>query len=81
MKVGEKKQANIDWFRNNLDRLVGDRLMHGKFVVVHNQSIVASHDTFEAALREALQTLPADEFAIQQVIGDSEVISFIRVAI
>jgi hypothetical protein len=77
----EKKEANIAWFRANLGELVKNTLMQGKFVVVYNKAIVASFDTFDAALREAVAQFPADEFAIQQVVADNEVINLIRLAL
>jgi hypothetical protein len=76
-----KKTANITWFRKNLSDLVKNPLMQGKFVVVYNEEIVAAFDTFDAALREAVARFPSDEFAIQQVIADDEVINLIRVAL
>ncbi len=78
--ASEKKRGNIDWFVANRDKLLTDQRLRNKFVVIHDLEVKSSFDTFDAALRAALATLPADEFAIQQVVEENATINFLRAA-
>lgn len=77
----DKKQMNIEFFRAQLATLLTNPLLRGKFLVVHDQQVKQSFDTFDSALRYAVSQLPADEFIIQQVVQDNEVINFLRAAL
>jgi hypothetical protein len=77
----EKQEANLTFFHQELARLLADPLFRGKFVVVHDKGIRHTADTFENALKFAVETFPADEFVIQQVVADDEVINFVRLAV
>ena len=73
----EKQLANLKYFNGRLPVILKDELLAGKFVVVHEEKIKGSFDTFESALRSAVAQFPADEYVIQQVISDADTISFL----
>jgi hypothetical protein len=77
----ETQQANLAYFQQELPRLLGDPLFRGKYVVIHDHGIRHTADTFENALKFAVETYPADEFVIQQVVSDDESINFVRIAV
>jgi hypothetical protein len=77
----EKKTANVEYFRSHLKELLSQPLLHGKFVVVHDQQVKGTFDTFGGALGFAVERFPADEFIVQQVLDDDESISFLRAAL
>jgi hypothetical protein len=79
--MSDQKAANIQFFRSELPKLLSNALLRGKFVVVHNEEVRASFDTFDAALRHAVANFPADEFIIQRVIEDTATINYLRPAI
>lgn len=79
--MADKKLMNIEFFRAQLPTLLGNPLLRGKFVVVHDQQVKQSFDTFDSALRFAVSQFPSDEFVIQQVVDDNEAINFLRAAI
>ena len=75
-----KQQENLAFFRSKLPELLDDPFLRHKFVVVHGGEIKAAFDGFEAALCEAVARYPRNEFIVQQVIGDREIVNFIRAA-
>jgi hypothetical protein len=77
----DKKNANIKWFRDHLGELLSDARLRGKFVVVHDESVKASFDSFNSALREAVTKFPSSEFVVQQVIEDTATINYLRAAL
>jgi hypothetical protein len=79
--MNEKKNANVQFFRGRLPELVKDPILRGKFVVVHELAVKNAFDTFDGALRFALANFPEDEFIIQQVVADSDTVSFLRAAL
>jgi hypothetical protein len=76
--MADKKSENIQFFRTQLPELLKNQFLRGKFVVVYSQQVQGAFDTFEAALKNAIATYPADEFIVQQVIEDSAMVSFLR---
>lgn len=77
----DKKQMNIEFFRAQLATLLANPLLRGKFLVVHDQQVKQSFDTFDSALRYAVSQFPPEEFIVQQVVEDNEVINFLRAAL
>ena len=53
----------------------------GKFIVINNEQIKGSYDSFERALNFAVSNFSANDFIIQHTIDDKELINFIRSAI
>jgi hypothetical protein len=79
--MSDQKQVNIQFFRSELPKLLGNALLRGKFVVVHDKEVRATFDTFDAALRHAIAHFPPDEFIIQQVVEDNATVSFLSAAL
>lgn len=75
------RQKNIDFFQKELPDLLKDIAYQGKFIVINNEQIKGSYDSFESALNFAVSNFSANDFIIQQVIDDKERINFIRSAI
>jgi len=74
------KQKNITFFERELSQLLLNPIYKNKFVVIFNEQIVGSYDTFETALQFALSQYPSNEFIIQQVIDEKEQINFLWAA-
>jgi hypothetical protein len=77
----EKQQENLVYFQENLEKFASDPLMKFKHIVIYNKVIAGIYDTFAAALTYAVQNLPQGEYVIQEVILDSDVVSFLYPAI
>ena len=77
----EKQKQDIDFFDENIETWVADPLLHRKFVVISNRSIVRCHDAFDAALRFAAVTFDEGEYIIQQVLSEDETVSFLSPAL
>ena len=80
MSGNAAKDANVEWFKSNLAKLLADPLTAGKFAVIHEQSLKSTHDTFAQALQAALESYSADEFIIQEVVAEDSVVNFLRAA-
>lgn len=74
-------QKNLDFFQKELPSLLKNVAYHGKFVVINNEQIKGSYDSFESALSFAVSNFSTNDFIIQQVVDDKERINFIRSAI
>ena len=73
----EKQRKDLEFFKRELPSLLQSPLTKGKFVLIHNESVKGAYDTFEAALKEAASLYTQDEFIIQQVLADSDTVSFL----
>ena len=81
MLTSTLKQANVDYFREQLPVLLQNPLLVGKFLVLQGLQVRGVFDTFSAALHDAVNRYGGKgEFVIQQLIPDDAQISFIRVA-
>ncbi|MCX6110941.1 MAG: hypothetical protein NTZ90_15205 [Proteobacteria bacterium] len=78
--MNEAKEKNLKVFKKELPRLLSDQLFANKFIVVHDEKIVGSYDSFAAALKFAAESLPHDEFIIQRAVDESKVVNFLSVA-
>jgi hypothetical protein len=77
----EKQEESLHFFREKLDSLADDPAYKMKYVVVYNSEIVEVSDTFGNALIEAVAKYPQNEFIIQQVIRESDIVSFLYPAV
>ena len=80
-ELSEKQKEALTFFKNNLKEWLNNPLYKLKYVIIHNNKMVGLFDTFEKALAEALAKYTQDEFIIQQIISDEDVISFLYSAI
>lgn len=76
-----QKELNSEYYKAQSSTLLADPLYKGKFVVIHEQKIKGSYDTFPTALQFAVSSLPTDEFIIQQVVNENDQINFVRSAV
>lgn len=76
----DARKDNLEFFQEQLPKLLRDPLFTGKYVVIHGKSIKGAFDNFENAVRYAAEHLPSGEFIIQRVVDEAEVINFVRVA-
>ena len=80
-ELSEKQKEALTFFKNNLDEWLNNPIYKLKYVIIHSNKMVGFFDTFEKALAEALTKYTQDEFIIQQIISDEDVISFLYSAI
>ena len=79
--MNDVKLKNLEYFKKELPRLLADPYLQDKFVVIHDEKIQQYYDTFQTALRFAVNNFPHDEFAIQHVIDPTKVVNFVRSAV
>jgi hypothetical protein len=79
--MDDAKLKNIEYAKQQLPKWLADPYLVGKFITVHGEKVQHYHDTFQEALRFAVNNFPHDEFAIQHVIDESKINNFIRSAI
>ena len=77
----EKQKENLQYFKENLNRWLGDILLKDKYIVIHNKEIKGNFDSFELALHYAVANHPKNEFVIQQVISADSYINYLKAAI
>ena len=77
----EKQNKCIEFFDTNINEFLKEPMLINKYIVIYDESIKGSFDSFELALEYALSNFNKDEFIIQQVINNHEIISFIRAAV
>jgi len=77
----EKQLQNIEFFNENVGNYVENPLLLNKYVIIHNEELINSFDNFENALEYALNKLPKNEYIIQRVIENTEIINFIKAAV
>ncbi len=78
--MNDKKKQNLDFFNRELSNYLLNPLTKHKFLVIHDEKLIAAYDTFETALQFAASNLPHDEFVIQQALDESKVINFHAIA-
>ena len=61
--------------------MLSDPLKTGKFVVIHNQSVKYIADSFQSALKFALENFSPDEFIVQQNIDETNFINYLSRAV
>lgn len=76
--LSERQQKNYDFFNNNLSQWLVDPLKSDKFAVIHDEQLTGLYDSFEAAFRFAYTKFAEDDFIIQQIIDQSEIVEFLR---
>ncbi len=75
------KERNLRFFQDNLNDFLANPLYKHKFVVVHNEEVKGTYDTFSVALEYAVANYPQDEFVVQQVLNEDEQINFLKSAV
>jgi len=78
--LSEKQKVNSAYFKQNLNQFLSNPMLKNKFIIIHDEKMVGSFDSFENALNDAIQKYPNNEFVIQQVISESDTVSFLFAA-
>jgi hypothetical protein len=76
----EEQNKNFAFFQGHLHEYLGNELLKNKFVIIYDEKMVGTYDTFASALDEAASKYPQSEFIIQQIISNDEFIGFLRAA-
>ena len=77
----ERQKKDIAYFRSHLDEFVDDKLLKGKFVVISNEEIQNSFDSFNTALEYAIKNFEKGNYIVQEIIDPRKINNFIRVAV
>jgi hypothetical protein len=77
----DKQKDAWQFFQANLEKLAADPLYKLKWVIVYGDAVVGLYDTFESAYIEALSKYPEEDFIIQQVIKNNEIVGFLSSAV
>ena len=76
-ELNKTQLKNYKFFEAHLPEYLKDKLLNGKYLVIQNETIVSSFDTFDSAINSALSNYSPEEFIIQQVIDESNTINFL----
>jgi hypothetical protein len=77
----EKQEKCIDFFNNNLEEWLKDDLKKNKYMVIYNESVEGIYDTIDSAVDYAYENFEMGSFIIQQIFDESEIISYLRLAV
>ena len=72
---------NLEFFKNELPKLLNDVAYKDKFVIIHDAKICGVFDSFDGAITEAVSKFQPTDFIIQQVIDENERVNFLRSAL
>jgi len=79
--LNDKQKDAVVYFKENLNRWINDPLYKYKYVIIREGAVVGVFDTFNTAITEAVPKYPENDFIIQQIISDKDLVSFIYSAI
>ena len=71
------KKENVDFFYANLEKYLKDPELIHKYLVIHYKEVKKSFKKFPEALEYAVVNLPKNEYIIQQVFKNDEIVNFI----
>jgi len=73
------QDMDFKWFQENMKNLY--KQYSEQFLVISNQTIKFSEDSFDSALNKALETMKAGEFIIQQCTDENTVSHYYNMAV
>lgn len=79
--LNEQQKRSYAYFNDHLSEWINDNLKVNKFAVIHGEELAGLYDSFEAAFRFACVTFHENEFIIQQIVDQSEIVEFLRSAV
>ena len=77
----EKQKLNLQFYKDHLQQWLNETHLKEKYIVIHDEDIKGTYDTFEAALKFAIENFPKVEFIIQQVISTDSYINYLKDAV
>lgn len=77
----DSQNKNFRFFEQSLPALLTDPLKQGKYAVIYNESITGIFDSFSAAYGFACAEYADNNFIIQQIIKQEDVVQFLRMAV
>jgi hypothetical protein len=80
MEIGHLKEF-YHYFKENRESFAANPLYKNKYAIIHDRKMQGILDTFEAALADAVPKFPQNEFVIQQIILDDEIVNFLFPAV
>ena len=75
--LNEIQLKNYEFFEAKLAEYLKNPLLAGKYVIIQNETLINSYDSFDLAINTALSNYSPEEFIIQQVIDESSTINFL----
>ena len=81
IKLTEKQEKEYAFFRNNLEEFLNNDLLKGKHVIIADEKIQKTFDTFDAAIDYAIDNFEEGTYIMQEIIDEREIISFTRTAV
>ncbi len=76
-ELNETQLKDYEFFRTNLTEYLKNPLLADKYVIIWNETLINSFDSFNLAINSALSNYSPEEFIIQQVIDESNIINFL----
>jgi hypothetical protein len=77
----EKQIKDIAYFKSHLEEFLNNELLKDKHVVISDEKIQKSFDTFVAAADYAIDNFKPGNFIIQEIVDPKKIINFVKAAI
>lgn len=77
--IDDEITKNMEYVKTNFDTLLN--LYRNKFVLVNEQNVVGSFDSYEAAAEEGVKTYGLDAGFLVHFISENSPINFIALAV
>lgn len=74
----EKLEKNREYVKQEFDKLLN--IYPNKYILVHDQQIINSFDSYESAVEEGIKNFGIDGDFLVHFITEQEVINFLSVA-
>ena len=75
--LSEKQDVNLRYFRQNLKEWLKNPAYAYKYLVIHDGEVKGAYDQSGIAFESAVASFPQDEFIIQQVVDEDEIVNFL----
>lgn len=75
----DKLSKSQEYVNANLEKLVN--LYRNKYILVHEQEVVSSFDTYEAAAEEGINTFGIDGNFLVHYVTENNIVNFISAAL
>ncbi len=76
----DRQKENTQWYEEHLKEVLENPKYKGKYLVIHEKSILASFNSEHHAIDFVAKELKSfDECIIEQAIDESEIVNFVNV--
>jgi len=73
----ERQIKDLDFFRANVMKFMGDNSLRFRHVIISGEKIVKSFEGLDKAVEYAAQNLKKGEYILEQVVDENEIVNII----